>query len=385
MQVQGYTPPYIYPPIRGGIYGGLPTPPSFNLYLSLYNDPEKKEMTYSTTTPDRHANEMQGKENKRDIFSRRVSIFSNITATRPEGERTLWEIIEDTRNGKNAAAVEAVRATAAQIEQHAPESERYQQLKKQMREQKQRLPCFSPSCVISGTRCKENVQTHSRFICLDFDKKDNTAANFSEFKQIIAGAKDLAPFVAFAAVSCSGAGFFALLPILAPERHRQQYEAAVSYFAACGLYADTSCKDPARLRFITHDPAPYINAAAVPFGFVLKDERAEKSTHRPKPQHSSPAPRPNKQERTLEEVAAAVQDLKARGVDITDSYADWQKIAFAFAAEFGEEGRGLFHELSAICPKYDRAETEQKYDEAERNNTGAVKIGTFYHLYNKTR
>lgn len=339
--------------------------------------------TNATTAP--QANEMQGKESKRDIFYRRVSIFSNITATRPEGERTLWEIIEDTRNGKNAAAVEAVRATAAQIEQHDPESERYQQLKKQMREQKQRLPCFSPSCVIAGTRCKENVQTHSRFICLDFDKKDNTAANFSEFKQIIAGAKDLAPFVAFAAVSCSGAGFFALLPILAPERHRQQYEAAVSYFAACGLYADTSCKDPARLRFITHDPAPYINAAAVPFGFVLENERAEKSTHRPKPQHSSPAPRPNKQERTLEEVAAAVQDLKAREVDITDSYADWQKIAFAFAAEFGEEGRGLFHELSAICPKYDRAETEQKYDEAERNNTGAVRIGTFFHLYNKTR
>lgn len=341
--------------------------------------------TNTTTAP--QANKMQGKGNKRDIFCRRVSIFSNITATRPEGERTLWEIIEDTRNGKNAPAVEAVRATAAQIEQHAPESERYQQLKKQMREQKQRLPCFSPSCVIAGTRCEENVQTHSRFICLDFDKKDNTAANFSEFKQIIAGAKDLAPFVAFAAVSCSGAGFFALLPILAPERHRQQYEAAVSYFAACGLYADTSCKDPARLRFITHDPAPYINAAAVPFGFVLTDEREreEQRTHRPKPQRLNNAAPQNKRGNTLEEAAAAVQDLKARGVDITESYADWQKIAFAFAAEFGEEGRTLFHELSAIYPKYDRTETEQKYDEAERNNTGAVSIGTFFHLYNKTR
>ena len=52
--------------------------------------------------------------------------------------------------------------------------------------------------------------------------------------------------------------------------------------------------------------------------------------------------------------------LVALGVDITASYEDWLRLAFALANTLGEEGRTIFHNLSRANSGYDYEECDKK-------------------------
>ena len=46
------------------------------------------------------------------------------------------------------------------------------------------------------------------------------------------------------------------------------------------------------------------------------------------------------------EVEKVIQNIEANHIDIAPNYNDWINIGFAFADEFGESGRSLFHRVS---------------------------------------
>lgn len=77
---------------------------------------------------------------------------------------------------------------------------------------------------------------------------------------------------------------------------------------------------------------------------------------------------------------ALIAQLKASGTDITSGYNDWLKVGFALAAEFGESGRGYFHEISALYSGYERQECDKKYDQCLKSDTGKTNIGTIFYL-----
>ena len=79
-------------------------------------------------------------------------------------------------------------------------------------------------------------------------------------------------------------------------------------------------------------------------------------------------------------VKALASTLKAKGIDITSTYADWLKTGFALANAFGEEGRELFHELSSLYPAYRREETDKQYDNCLRTQHGEVNLATLFFL-----
>ena len=66
---------------------------------------------------------------------------------------------------------------------------------------------------------------------------------------------------------------------------------------------------------------------------------------------------------TASRVEALIAALRASGADITADYNDWLKVGFALAGEFGEGGRGYFHDISSLYPGYDQAESDTKYTE----------------------
>lgn len=66
------------------------------------------------------------------------------------------------------------------------------------------------------------------------------------------------------------------------------------------------------------------------------------------------------------------------GIDLTDNYDDWFRIAAALAGGLGEAGRTLFHELSRMSSKYDATECDKKYDNCLRTGNGSIGIATFY-------
>jgi len=110
----------------------------------------------------------------------------------------------------------------------------------------------------------------------------------------------------------------------------------------------------------------------------LLKEGDKPSSQPPKAQHTVPAVSPGTD--TAARVEALIAALKVSGTDITASYADWLKVGFAIAGEFGEAGRPYFHAISSLYPGYDQAESDKKYDECLKSSEGRTDIATLFYL-----
>ena len=88
--------------------------------------------------------------------------------------------------------------------------------KEQRNELKKKLPLVTVSGIFEPTRSSNNLKEHTGLICIDIDGSDNThIKNFSELKAQLSNIKE----VLFCAVSVSGNGYFAIVPIKNPEHH----------------------------------------------------------------------------------------------------------------------------------------------------------------------
>ena len=77
----------------------------------------------------------------------------------------------------------------------------------------------------------------------------------------------------------------------------------------------------------------------------LLNEGDKPSQQPQQPAHTAGSPAPVTD--TATRVEALIAALRAAGVDITADYNDWLKVGFALAGEFGEGGRGYFHDISS--------------------------------------
>ena len=73
----------------------------------------------------------------------------------------------------------------------------------------------------------------------------------------------------------------------------------------------------------------------------------------------------NKLQKRLQyiQVLDNIEALEKIGLDVTNSYENWYKIAFALARSFGEYGRELFHRISRFHEKYNEVKCDRKYEE----------------------
>ena len=133
---------------------------------------------------------------------------------------------------------------------------------KQERDQvKATLPAITPSGEFSRRNIAGLIK-HSGFICLDIDQYGNEhLGNFTDLKI------QLSKFlnVAYCGLSVSGTGYFVLIPIANPERHREHFEALEQDFSRFGIKIDSACKDVARLRGYSYDKAPFFRHTALPY------------------------------------------------------------------------------------------------------------------------
>lgn len=77
-------------------------------------------------------------------------------------------------------------------------------------------------------------------------------------------------------------------------------------------------------------------------------------------------------------VESVVQEIEQKHIDITEDYENWLRIGFAFANEFGEGGRNLFHRVSKLCNKYNAHEADVQYDKCLKSRGSGVTIATFF-------
>lgn len=226
---------------------------------------------------------------------------------------------------------------------------------------KQKLPAVTVSGVFSPTRSSSNLLMHSGLLCIDIDKQDNP--HVSDMELLKQRLKTM-PEVAYCALSASGKGIYAIIPLAHPERFNEQFLALQEVFGATRITVDRNCKDVCRLRSYSFDLDPYINTEAKPFKGLLKPEY--------RPIHVVGNFNSDK---TILKVASLCQKVVNGHIDLTGGYQNWFTLG-ASLASLGEVGREYFHAISRQNDQYNVGETDKKFSQLLKS-CKSIGIGTF--------
>ena len=79
------------------------------------------------------------------------------------------------------------------------------------------------------------------------------------------------------------------------------------------------------------------------------------------------------------DVEEIITRIEANQIDITNAYSDWRDIGFAFATEFGQQGREYFHRISRFYPDYSTFECDKQFDKCLKSNGTGITLKTFFH------
>ena len=230
--------------------------------------------------------------------------------------------------------------------------------KDQRAELKIKIPAVTISGIFKDSVKNANLLTHSGLICIDFDAVENVG----QLKQELS--KD--PYTFAALLSASGNGLAAIVKI-DPAKHIDSFTGLKAYyFKNYGQLIDESCKNVSRLRFLSYDPAPFINPESKLFKEYQKAPVKQKVVNT--------VLTGSEFEELLDRICRGSYDL-TEGI-----YQNYLTLGFALASEFGEKGREYFHAVAAQNVKYDPAKADKQYTYCLRD-TGQNKVGiaTFYY------
>jgi RecA-family ATPase len=118
---------------------------------------------------------------------------------------------------------------------------------------KKTLPAFTISATFKERRKKENIESYSGLIHLDYDKVENI--------EILKDIVIKIPYTFSAFVSPSGKGIKVIINTDAIlENHTETFNALRSYYdGIIGFESDRAVKDVTRLCFVSYDPNLYLN------------------------------------------------------------------------------------------------------------------------------
>jgi predicted P-loop ATPase len=263
-----------------------------------------------------------------------------VPAKVPSGTILFEEYIEGIRNGKWQDEVLKVRTG------------------KWPKEQAQGVTASG----VFTSRAIDGLTSHSGIIVMDFDANSNPSISVDE---IYAD-----PYILAGHESISGNGGYAFYIKIDPEKHLDSYFGLEAYFAnKYGLIADKSCKDVSRYRFVSFDPEAYYNPSAKVFTKYLPKRRMV----------------PNKVAfvHTNSNMDHILQQVRDKAVNVLEDYYDWMRAGMAFANEYGESGRDMFHIISSPSEKYSREKTDKAYNAMLRTAKNGNSISTVYYLCKK--
>jgi len=300
-----------------------------------------------------------------DLNDIQVDYFNTISDTVPK-ECTLNDILFSNKFDNQKTKVDRVR------------NEKDIERKKV---QKNCLMNYSVSCTFNQKRDSKDIKAVNPIICIDIDKQDNEQI-INKVPEILKNIDN----VLYYSKSCSGAGYFCLIPISNINKFGEHWNSLNADFKKLGIVIDKQCKDISRVRYYSYDSEYYYNPNAAiysRFKEVSKERDKTDSVKRNNPQFVQKTEN-NDIYIKLEEV---VKDCKKNNVELTDTYANWFNTAMGLINEYGENGRVLFHQFSNLSNKYDSDKTDNFYndllDKYEENNE--ITVNTIFHLYNELK
>ncbi len=283
---------------------------------------------------------------KKSIFNTYISLFQGVKESKGIKVKLADVLLGDRFKDQ----VEAIRAE--------PDEDKQKQMK-------MRLPAFTPSGIFASRKA-ETMMSHSGYICIDIDAKDNpNVANFDKLKELIIDN----PNVEYCGLSVRGKGYFCLIPIADPSLHLEYFRALEADFFACGLVIDRHCSDVSRMRFVSYDPEPYICTGAIPYDYVLPAVDGPVLTERPQ----------DIDDHVLFD--ACLDEIREHAIDITTPhYGPWYQILCSIANTLGEEGRSVAHMVSGNSELYSQPTTDKQYTNCLRHRSNYT-LGTFFYWF----
>lgn len=242
---------------------------------------------------------------------------------------------------------------------------------------KRSLPAATVSGIFHPTRAAENLVRHSGFISIDIDGEDNPGISVEDMRTALI----CRPYVAYAAMSVSGNGMFAIIPIARTdnEGHGAHFDALKEEFSQYGIKLDGQCRDTSRLRFLSYDPDAYINENPEVYTRVMETKVSPYEIERPALPATCILPDEIK-------VRRCVEKIMQYGIDITGGYDDWLRVGMSLAA-LGEQGRSYFHAVSSQYAQYKYHEANEKFTQCIRRSRssgssgrGPIGLATFFQL-----
>lgn len=190
------------------------------------------------------------------IYDICVATFASARGIKP-GESSLGSVLEHIRRGYYSREITRLR----KLRREDPEV---------YRKEKKKLPAF---CISGTASSRTEPLIHSGLLQIDLDNLNDLLGPVRENLKAD-------PHVAFGFVSPSGDGLKLGLRIDG-NRHAESFEAATAHFRSrYGLEIDPAVKDQLRLCFVSHDPALWINEAAIPL--AIPDELSTTDSSSPK-------------------------------------------------------------------------------------------------------
>lgn len=203
-----------------------------------------------------------------------------------------------------------------------------------------------------------NIISHSGFICIDIDAKDQICTiNTDEL------AADQYTYCIHKSISGKS---YALYVKIDPKRHLDSFLGLEKYFfEQYNIIIDKACKDTSRLRFVSYDPDLYLNEKSKLFKSYLPKKEVKAQLYKPIVVKSD-----------FDEMVN-----QAANMNLFDDYGDYIRLAFALSYEFGEAGRIYFHQLSRSSPKYNSDQADKDYTIACNRNGNGVTMGSVYFAF----
>lgn len=226
---------------------------------------------------------------------------------------------------------------------------------------------------VTKSRISENLKQHTGFLCIDIDWQDNMTVDNMQF---ILRTLRHRPEVALCMKSCSGTGYFALIPLAYPQHHKEQFKAIRRDYAALGIMLDVHCSDITRIRFASYDDNPYINENAIPYSGI--DMGGQVLV--PKPVYRERIETPDAQSNSVERL---VEKIERTGTDITGSYDQWLHIGMALY-NLGNVGLHYWWRISVFRSSehsqgHSMQELQYKWSTFAQLS-GTVRLNTFFFI-----
>ena len=219
------------------------------------------------------------------------------------------------------------------------------------------------------SRRQAHLYQHTGFLCIDIDHQDNES--LSDMTSVLRTLRHR-PEVALLMKSCSGTGYFALIPLAYPQYHKEQFRALLREYSALGIQIDRKCGDVTRIRFASYDDCPYINEHALPYAGV--DITAQQVLA---PKAAVYAGGSENDDDLVKRVERMVERLEQTNTDIVDDYDVWIRVGMSLSTLPGGRGYEFFDRVSRInTRKYNASEVKKKYE--YNANPDTISIAYFF-------